>query len=342
MKIVYLIGNGFDMNIGMKTQYIDFYNYYLSLPKENDVEVIKTFKSTLKRNLNNWSDLEYELGIYLNRINISKDAITLHEDLIEKLQGFFEEEEKKYHIDDTQKERLFNYLSRPFDYGLFTKIEHDKIQEIINEKGKDIDWDVKIITFNYTRTIERMVGLYNLPVQIGCYENNNILLSEIVHIHGYANNRMILGVNDNSQIANENLKKDSGVSNRYVKINCNRTYGTDINDKCEQWVSEANIVCLFGLSLGDTDKKWWQLLINKFIYGNLIFLFNYYEGKKPDYNQGVRRSEIMEEIKNNLLLKIDFKDDFIKEGLNINIMPTFSDEMFKFEILTENEFNGRF
>ena len=100
MKIVYLIGNGFDVNIEMKTKYNDFYEYYLSLSKKNDADVIKIFKDKLNENFDNWSDLEYELGIYLENIEDEKEAIILHEDLIEKLQSFFEKEEKKYHIDD--------------------------------------------------------------------------------------------------------------------------------------------------------------------------------------------------------------------------------------------------
>ena len=30
MKVVYLIGNGFDLNLGLKTSYSDFYTYYLN------------------------------------------------------------------------------------------------------------------------------------------------------------------------------------------------------------------------------------------------------------------------------------------------------------------------
>ncbi|MBK7465948.1 MAG: hypothetical protein IPJ43_03540 [Saprospiraceae bacterium] len=28
MEILYIIGNGFDINLGMKTRYSDFYTYY--------------------------------------------------------------------------------------------------------------------------------------------------------------------------------------------------------------------------------------------------------------------------------------------------------------------------
>ena len=35
MNIVFLIGNGFDLNLGLKTRYRNFYDYYVALPKKN-------------------------------------------------------------------------------------------------------------------------------------------------------------------------------------------------------------------------------------------------------------------------------------------------------------------
>ena len=43
MDVVFLLGNGFDINIGMKTRYCDFYDYYFKQISLNDI--IKTFKN---------------------------------------------------------------------------------------------------------------------------------------------------------------------------------------------------------------------------------------------------------------------------------------------------------
>ena len=37
MNIAYLIGNGFDLNLGLKTKYMDFYKYYLEQESKNDI-----------------------------------------------------------------------------------------------------------------------------------------------------------------------------------------------------------------------------------------------------------------------------------------------------------------
>ena len=61
MNIVYLIGNGFDINIGLKTRYKDFYDYYLALDSSGDNEHVKKLKEHLKETLSTddkyWSDL---------------------------------------------------------------------------------------------------------------------------------------------------------------------------------------------------------------------------------------------------------------------------------------------
>lgn len=68
MNIVYLIGNGFDINIGLKTRYKDFYDYYLALDSSGDNEHVKKLKEHLKETLSTddkyWSDLEIALGAY--------------------------------------------------------------------------------------------------------------------------------------------------------------------------------------------------------------------------------------------------------------------------------------
>ncbi len=72
MNIVYLIGNGFDLNLGMQTKYEHFYEYYLSNIQNGDSPHIKKLKNTIAQSKQNWSDLEEALGKYLNQIEKSE------------------------------------------------------------------------------------------------------------------------------------------------------------------------------------------------------------------------------------------------------------------------------
>ncbi|MEB2787271.1 AbiH family protein [Algoriphagus persicinus] len=63
MNILFLIGNGFDLNLGMNTRYADFYEYYNKYIKSSSPKVL-TLKNEISENLQNWSDLELALGQY--------------------------------------------------------------------------------------------------------------------------------------------------------------------------------------------------------------------------------------------------------------------------------------
>ena len=49
MNITFIIGNGFDLNLDLKTKYIDFYNYYFSI--ESEKKPIQDFKAYLNEKL---------------------------------------------------------------------------------------------------------------------------------------------------------------------------------------------------------------------------------------------------------------------------------------------------
>ena len=43
MNITYLIGNGFDVNIGLKSSYADFYKSYVNNHPDNEPDVVTRF-----------------------------------------------------------------------------------------------------------------------------------------------------------------------------------------------------------------------------------------------------------------------------------------------------------
>lgn len=62
MNITFLIGNGFDINLGLKTRYTDFYPYYLS---QNHDDIIS---KAIANDYDRWADLELALGQLLGGV----------------------------------------------------------------------------------------------------------------------------------------------------------------------------------------------------------------------------------------------------------------------------------
>ena len=62
MNITFLIGNGFDRNLGLKTAYSDFVSYYKGLDTTD--ETLIKFHEHINENEELWSSAEEEIGKY--------------------------------------------------------------------------------------------------------------------------------------------------------------------------------------------------------------------------------------------------------------------------------------
>ena len=73
MKII-IIGNGFDLSLGLKTSYKDFIesdSFTLLLKKENSL----TIYLNGKQEINNWVDIEKELTEYSKLVPYDKSKV---------------------------------------------------------------------------------------------------------------------------------------------------------------------------------------------------------------------------------------------------------------------------
>ena len=64
MNITFLVGNGFDMSLGIDTSYRGFYQWYCEQPSNSDH--IEKFKEHIKNDIEgdgeNWAD--FEMGLH--------------------------------------------------------------------------------------------------------------------------------------------------------------------------------------------------------------------------------------------------------------------------------------
>ena len=69
---------------------------------------------------------------------------------------------------------------------------------------------------------------------------------------------MFLGVNDESQINSEIFSPTEKMS--LIKPTANDGFRENTNKKVENIINKSNIIVIYGMSLGETDKKWWVYL----------------------------------------------------------------------------------
>jgi hypothetical protein len=268
MNIVYLIGNGFDLNLGMKTSYKDFYDYYCMEKSSN--ENIEKLKNEIKNNIENWSDLELALGKHTEKVNTSIEFEEIRENIINKLSIYLEQQENLFDIDSINIEKLALYLSSP--QRSLLKSDENKIDEFLtlfqNEKAK-----IDIITFNYTSVLESLLSQkLKQPVSYTNAINQYTEIHDIEHIHGTLDERMIIGVNDITQISNIKFEDNIDFIESFIKPEYNKAAKHTIDYKCIDLISKANIICIYGSSIGESDIFWWQLIGNRIKVNDCILI----------------------------------------------------------------------
>ena len=306
MRILYLIGNGFDINVGLKTSFPEFLNFYLKQPvtKELDdvgVRYINRLKQSIQKDIQLWSDFELQFGKHMSKLGrigsllhpLQEEFDIIYDDIHEKMSRYVAEEDKRISFSaDVPQKFLTDIITPEQHLRDFEKNEIDYKKNNSNTSNV-----VDIISFNYTRTIEKLLSNNN------SVKSNGYVINKPVHVHGYYDSRMILGVNDISQIDNVELRKMRYATDALVKQNCNHTYGISHTNQCERLIEKAQLICCYGLSFGDTDKIWWKKVCQELQNRqDLIVIIFWHTDKKVDYsNSGHKLQNEMRQVITRLL-----------------------------------------
>ena len=138
-----------------------------------------------------------------------------------------------------------------------------------------------------------------------------IKFNDIYHIHGYTDNRLVLGVNDISQIDNVEFHEKEEIIESLIKVKCNQVQRHNIDKTCTRLINNANLICIFGSSIGDTDNVWWQLIGDQLRKNSKIIIFNRGENIQERFAQKAARTK--RSIIKLFLKKTDLSDEEIKE-----------------------------
>lgn len=316
MKILHIIGNGFDLNLKMKTSYSHFYSHYEQLKSKNSN--LLELKKEIAHNRNNWSDLEIALGEYTKHIENIVKLDLIVDDLRNSLGDYLEEQEKSLDFTKIDKDLFLENLCFPEDQ--FQAADKIAIKNYTNQ-FKPSTWTVDIFTFNYTRIVEKIIGEDDYTyITLGHQNKNAITLRGIEHIHGYTDDMMVLGVNDINQVANSNFHNDLDALDQIVKINANKTNKHNIDNLFEQRIKEADLVCIFGSSIGDTDLFWWEKIGDCLKSGVPILIFTKGEEiSRRNYHKTGRIERSFRDYFLNKTTLTDSEKDNLKDRVYIGV-----------------------
>jgi hypothetical protein len=334
MNIVYIIGNGFDLNLGLKTSYRDFYEYYKKQPSKDEL-IAEKKKEMEEFGSDTWEDLEIALGKFTTKFKSVKDFQKVYFDISDKLREYIWLEERKLAISSEKKSKLCRDMISPRSH---LRITDGEIVDDYYYLWQGAEWNINVINFNYSKTIESLLGLQaDQADQKMVLEKNkyarNVYLSKIVHIHGVADKdtTLLLGVNDSSQIENEILRADVGLLDTIVKPQTNKGLGLGIDNNCIHLLQGANLICIFGSSIGDTDKMWWEILGERLIRKDRCRVIYFVRGDIIPGNRGHLLSGKISEYKDHILSKTNLSPQE-KKVAEDKIWVGYNTGMFKVQL----------
>lgn len=322
MQILYIIGNGFDLNLELKTSYQHFYEYYKGIPSENTI-VKKLKQDILSKSYETWADLELGLGKYTEELDSANELEEILTDIINELSKHLQSQEKAFDITKFDRDKFIQDIQNPFNY--FEK----GYKEIFENYVHNSDWYINAISFNYTTVFDKLIGINKQDFfDIGKNITNRVnYFGKIEHIHGYTDDRMVLGVNGIEQISKKSFHSDDDAKTVLIKNEYNTAMQHRVEKVCENYINEAHLICIFGSSIGDTDNIWWKKILDRVLTDYCKLIIFHHEGKHFAKNLINRKFKTEKQIKNKIISKFDFSDDE-KTILNNNIFVAVDTEMF--------------
>lgn len=253
-----MFGNGFDLAQNLKTSYQHFYQYLVGHKPVNTIEA-KMIKQLRGEDYDKWSDLESALGEFTKDVNDKEEFEEFYYDLCDKLRTYLISQVTNYEPSAFLKEKYAKDLVRP-DYYL-TRREQVEYENLFN-RFHDIR-HIYIVSFNYTDVLDKCLDVYNQERKLPTNSYDYQLVAN-VKIHGtLGTSYLLMGVNDEKQIANTEFAKDEDVLDYMLKPRSNYEIGTRIEESVTQFINEAHLIIAMGLSFGETDRIWWYTIGRK-------------------------------------------------------------------------------
>lgn len=262
MKPLFVIGNGMDIALGLKTSYEDFYHYYLKQPSQ-DKDIVSLKQNMEAERYSTWADLELGLGQYTAQCASDEIFLKCIEDVRSSLGKYLNEQEKGL-MDMSGFDDL---ILKPWSF--IEPVSLPEFQAFAVDKSEDKA--INIVTLNYTSTIEQLLAHSRIfrPVNV-------------VHLHGTINS-MVIGVNDADQIANKDFATNIEFMEEFVKPIYNDACMNNKNNVFSDIIADSNMFILYGTSIGESDRKWWHAIGNRLVSDNdpaVLFYFPF--DKKKD------------------------------------------------------------
>lgn len=310
MRITLLIGNGFDIGLGLETTYKAFLEKYVELPSKDDgiTKFRKRLKGELQEDSKNlhhakWADCEAAKGEDTRNYDDADEFLAYWDDFFGELTDYLSIQNSRLmkegynDLGDLLWDDLLTMHLSLGDKDKDTVLEHpdyfEKSQMVYN-----------VVSFNYTKCFDALFSAKEgkeLRYWVKGGTRYIARTGKIVHPHGtLEEGNLVFGVNDASQVENQVLLEDPRVFVDMIKGNACNACKSYQKDESVALIESADLIYVFGMSVGDSDREWWErigqwllgdserlLILHKYKYKN-----GYITSLTPIHKQSSAESEV--------------------------------------------------
>lgn len=321
--VTFIIGNGFDIGLGMKTKYSDVYDAYVKTP--STTEVIRAFKEDLSSRTpyDKWSDFEMGMAEYAKTLSSENELVECVRDFKGYMVQHLRAENQRL-VDLIRDEAYADHLVRELDRS-FERFHEGFAPNITAQLGQLIGDPLpehNVITFNYTRVLEELYAVKE--------RKQKITEKAPLHIHGSLDRDVVLGVDNLEQLQNTAYSISGKEKRAFVKTFFNEQYDTSRVMAAKKMISESSVICTYGFSLGESDKTWVNLIVD-WLQGDSSHHLVVFQHDKTEYSQ-YNFDELMDvedAKKESLMVKLGVKDEAVFDQIHIPV----GYDIFNFEFV---------
>ena len=306
MSVLFLIGNGFDVNCGMKTKYKDVYENYVK--ETSETENLKKFKNTISGNLENWGDFEMAMADYAKNLQSEEEFLECIRDFAKYMENHLITENEKFKkgLNNKKiKQAVKNEAKKSFS-SFYFGISHN-VDLMMENRNVGYVSAIEVVSFNYTDTFDVIFSEYA--------EIYGIRANEVTHIHGILGDGPVFGVDNVEQIKTHFTLSRKG-KRGFVKPVFNEQYDQHRVQLAQDKIRKAYTICVYGMSLGDSDLSWRNEIIEwlRESTANQLFVYQY-DFSQVNYKTVDEKMDIEDEAKEQLLSEwgIDSSDPIFEQ-----------------------------
>lgn len=261
-----MVGNGFDLSAGLKTSTTRFMDFFSKNHASDEGPVGRLAGCIEKEGAQEWSDFEKKLGEYTSNLEADEEdavgaALDCKEAIDVDLAAFIASEDKRATDEFIEANSESVIASLAYWYSALQPLER---QQILGHYSTDLGLNVSIVTFNYTTLLPRLFNAFGTSEHSTPEDSWGVSFIRLIHLvqaHGALGREPICGVNDVSQIGSDALSKNEDIVSTFVKGEIQKLFGSVDDRRAEDIILGSNILIIFGLSLGETDMRWWETVV---------------------------------------------------------------------------------